>query len=507
LLVRVEREDMPHVGEVDENVDDGGLESDRFDKPFVARVEDNNNTTGEAGGEVNIDAIDIDDDDDDFAVPDNNEVIEEVSVVDSVRKEAEESSSRSSYPIGTPVVIDGLLGEQQQKYNGVSAVVVTSLNVDMGDTTSSGGGAGRHGVRMSAPFAGKRLMVHPLNMTVRPPAGSKASTSMSDDDDDNDDDEDDDDDMNGVDGPINHSTDESGDILGRYCRILGIDPLVLGLQVETDGKKKSTASANHEDVTNDTDDTNNVADPFLYGFGLSGTEPVERLQSALRAATRDTSGDHYGLQAVEEAGSHLLEVIKAQAPPSYANAVPQDSDTTAKDATRTTTMMPPHLLVISGILGPRAAAAASASHSLHDLNIAERGVSALRKLLSHEIRRRSNLFSLTEDDNGADEVRLRCTIVSALLHGNRDATALKESSEAARRFPLSTSASFLRARCLFRRAMRAEALVELQRAATGAAAPKSLLLKPDSRWAHGEAVRMLRAVSQAETRRIRAVDA
>lgn len=39
---------------------------------------------------------------------------------------------------------------------GVSGVVVTCLDTD----------AKRHSVRLNAPFSGKRLMVHPLNLVV-----------------------------------------------------------------------------------------------------------------------------------------------------------------------------------------------------------------------------------------------------------------------------------------------------------------------------------------------------
>ena len=504
LLVRVEQEDMPHIGEIDEDVDDGGLESDRFDKPFVPRVEDDaNNGSANGNGEVDLNAIDIDDDDDDFAVasPEVKIEEEEISVVDAVRQEAEESSARSSYPIGTPVVVEGLLGATQQKYNGVSGVIVTHLDVGVGKCT----------VRMHAPFSGKRLMVHPLNLTVC--SGKKLSGTQDDDDSDDDDDDDDDDDesdMDGVDGPSTASTHKKGDLVVRYCRTLGIDPIVLGLASRSGTEeKKSNTEAATEAATESDGDMNIDIDPFLYGFGLSGNEPIVRLQSAIRANIRDAAGDHYGMSAVEEAGTHLLETIQKLEPPSYKDATPQTADDAKTNSSTQHTAMPPHLLVISGVLGPRAAAAASASHSLHDLNAAERGIGALRKLLGHEIRRRSNLFSLTPDDQGQDELRLRCTIVSALLHGNRDATALREASEASRQFPSSASTSFLRARCLFRRAMRSEALTELKRNASMNTSTTSAtaISTPDEVWAQGEASRMLRAVQQAETRRIRAVDA
>jgi hypothetical protein len=95
--------------------------------------------------------------------------------------------------------------------------------------------------------------------------------------------------------------------------------------------------------------------------------------------------------------------------------------------------------------------------------------------------------------------------VSALLHGSRDLSALREATTAIKMCSTSTSAAFLRARCLFRCAKRGDALDELKRAATGEAS--GLLSEPDARWAHREAVRMLRAVKQAETKRVRAVDA
>jgi|TARA_B110000090_G_scaffold149556_1_gene164098 hypothetical protein len=113
------------------------------------------------------------------------------------------------------------------------------------------------------------------------------------------------------------------------------------------------------------------------------------------------------------------------------------------------------------------------------------------------------MFSLTPDDGGVDEMRLRLTIVSALLHGSRDAAALREVNSSLSSLPATTPASFLRARCLFRCAHRALALKALQTAANG----EGSLSTPDARWAHSEAVRMLRAVKQAETKRVRAVDA
>ena len=95
-------------------------------------------------------------------------------------------------------------------------------------------------------------------------------------------------------------------------------------------------------------------------------------------------------------------------------------------------------------------------------------------------------------------------IVSALLHGRRNATALREATACASKFPTSAPAAFLRARCLLRNANRTDALEELKRAATGDASAN--VSTPDARWAHSEAVRMLRAVKQAETKRVRAVD-
>ena len=99
---------------------------------------------------------------------------------------------------------------------------------------------------------------------------------------------------------------------------------------------------------------------------------------------QDTPGDHNAMLAVEEAGTHLLATLQTTSTTAAASTT---AASTA--ASNTFSKMPPHLLVISGVLGPRAAAAASAAHSMHDLNQAERGVKALRKLLQHEVDRRA----------------------------------------------------------------------------------------------------------------------
>jgi DnaJ-domain-containing protein 1 len=476
LLVQVDPEDMPHLEEVDEEKDDGGLEKDKFDQPFVPRVEDTSNNNDDNEPEIDIDS----DFDDDFTTTTTTttaggvEDDEEDSIIDSVREEAATASSKSSYPIGTPVVLDGLIGAAQQKYNGVSGVVITCLDTQVN----------RHSIRLNAPFSGKRLMVHPLNLVVSGGGNNNNLNVNSDDDED---------DMDCVDDIEDSSKDSDGDKVVRYCRTLGIDPVVLGL-VEMNLKKDV-----EENVGDKEEETTN---PFRYGFGLAGSNPIERLRSALRAATRDTSGDQNAMLAVEEAGTYLIETIQATKDTSASTASMGSSSASALSNSN----MPPHLLLISGVLGPRAAAAASAAHSLHDLNTSDRGVSALRKLLRNEEDRRSSLFSLTPDDGGVDEMRLRLTIVSALLHGSRDQAALREATTAIRASnDISTSACFIRARCLFRCAQRADALVELKRAvAAGDGGGPST---PDGRWAHGEAVRMLKAVKQAETRRVRAVDA
>ena len=179
------------------------------------------------------------------------------------------------------MVLDGLVGITQQKYNGISGVVVTCLDTD----------AKRHSVRLNAPFSGKRLMVHPLNLVVSGGGGGGGV--------DNEDNEDsDDEDMNGV-GGGNTGNNNGGngnenqtDKVVRYCRTLGIDPVVLGLasatplrRLQKEGERKDQEDEN-QDKNQDEDEGDPEGDPFLYGFGLAGRDPIERLRSALRAATR-----------------------------------------------------------------------------------------------------------------------------------------------------------------------------------------------------------------------------
>jgi hypothetical protein len=78
----------------------------------------------------------------------------------------------------------------------------------------------------------------------------------------------------------------------RYCRTLGIDPVVLGLasatplrRLQKEGERKDQEDEN-QDKNQDEDDGDQEGDPFLYGFGLAGRDPIERLRIALRAATR-----------------------------------------------------------------------------------------------------------------------------------------------------------------------------------------------------------------------------
>jgi len=249
----------------------------------------------------------------------------------------------------------------------------------------------------------------------------------------------------------------------------------------------------------------------LLGFALAGRDPMDRLRAAMRAAARDTRGDVGATTAAEEAGAFLSAALLKRSKESTASssmataAATTGAYATSEESRDEVFAMPPDLIVRSGILGSRAAAAAVAANSRNNLSEAERGVKALRSILEAEIARGQALISMVADDGGADETRLRLAIVLALFHGRRDRSALREASIAARNAPSSAAAAFLHARCLFRCADRTEALDELKRVATGAASGD--LGSPDARWAQSGATRMLRAVKQAETKRVRAVDA
>ena len=460
ILVQVDACDMPYVDSVKEGEgQDGGLGDDGeiFDKPFVPRVENNTEDLGDP--EPNIDAMGIDDsdddEDDDFSVASDGVSSSQpvkVSVVEQIKQDAAAAMASSSLPVGAAVIVGGLSGTSE-KYNGVNGVVISPID----------SAVGRHGVRLDAPFSGKKLLCHPLNLT--PVDALSLSGSHQDNNSDSDSERND------------ESSSLDAEILKRHARTLDIPLEILTLEPKSAGSDKTTAP--------------------LLGFALAGREPMERLRAAIRAAERDTRGNISASTAAEEAGSYLSSAI-LNPPESLSKGTVDENEYGVSS-------MPPDLMVRSGILGSRAAAAAVAANSRNNLKEAERGVEALRRILADEMMRRADLISMTADDGGIDETRLRLALISALLHGGRDHTALTEANIAVAKAPFSAAAALLHSRCLFRCANRTNALDALKRAATGDASNN--LGTPDARWAHSEAVRMLRAVKQAETKRVRAIDA
>jgi tetratricopeptide (TPR) repeat protein len=424
-------------------------------------------------------------------------------------------------PLGAAVVMTQLTGAESAKFNGVSGVVI-----------SLPGEGGRQGVRLNAPYSGKRLRSRPANMVPAEVAQRAAAEE---------------DDAaaaaSGAPPPPRLATESVPPALqplARRAAVLGLTLSELGLRLAGSG-----ADADVDDIGS------------RVGFRIGGCSADEALDAALRCAMRDALRDDGGAAAAAVAAHATLQAALAKAAKPAASSDAADaaasSPAPSADGDDSAPTLPstrrcavaPDTLLRHGALGARVAAAARAAASTTSVREAESGLAALKDLLLDELDRTVNAAtasaaaaksSIDDDDDAdvdaddevvpedvpesVDALRLRLSIALAHLHSGRHSTAHSAAVEAVEAHPHSPAAALVHARCLLRAGKRAEAhkLLELaaeaktaaSAAAAAAAPPKPEVLAaavPDTPWAREVAGVMLRATKAAERRQVAAADA
>eukprot|EP00927_Polykrikos_kofoidii_P048903 TRINITY_DN43072_c0_g1_i1.p1 TRINITY_DN43072_c0_g1~~TRINITY_DN43072_c0_g1_i1.p1 ORF type:complete len:1036 (-),score=219.78 TRINITY_DN43072_c0_g1_i1:105-3212(-) len=264
---------------------------------------------------------------------------------------------------------------------------------------------------------------------------------------------------------------ESGP-LARHARVLGLNLAMLGLDV-AEGSAASPPP------------TRKCAE--------------ELIGAAVRAAQRDlhddANGAHCDVQVAHEALVGALAQRASDVPSADADVKPSVSSAAFAKA--------PHEAVESGALGARAASAAQLASCADSLAKVEEGVSALRQLMIDEQSRRRNAKKQASRSNGTDDggdsLRLRLTLVRALLRCRRESEASAEASVAARLHSDCAAAFLWHGRCLLRAGKRDEGIASLTLAATPGGT--------DGAWAALEAKRRLQAIRGMQSCERRAKDA
>eukprot|EP01062_Namystynia_karyoxenos_P007276 TRINITY_DN12559_c0_g1_i1.p2 TRINITY_DN12559_c0_g1~~TRINITY_DN12559_c0_g1_i1.p2 ORF type:complete len:936 (+),score=296.76 TRINITY_DN12559_c0_g1_i1:116-2809(+) len=237
-----------------------------------------------------------------------------------------------------------------------------------------------------------------------------------------------------------------------------------------------------------------------------------RLAAALRAAQRDACASISVHHAAGEAHEALLAAVRSQLAsprsvavrarlPSDEAAVPHRAEQPPQEAAPA---LAPHTALEAGELGSRAAGAARQASSTTSVDDVERGVRLLSEVLADEQRRLSRVGSASGPGGGAegeDALRIRLTMVRALLRARRDDDALRMAEAAVKQHPGAAAAQLWHGRCLLRVGERAEGVAALTRAAgVGPAAGV------DARWAHADATKRLRNARRSERCKLRGDD-
>jgi len=268
-----------------------------------------------------------------------------------------------------------------------------------------------------------------------------------------------------------------GGPLARHARILGLTLSMLGLG-SGDGKQVAISDAE------------------------------ELLSAALRATQRDLPLDADSAQSDAYIAYDMLGIALAARRPEP-GMLPEDA-TDAQSPNRTVPKTP-FEIVESGALGARAAEAARLAGSTESLMKVEEGVAALRQLVTDEnrrLRRASRRVSVSsagalESEGSPDELRLRLTLVRALLRCRREAEAAAEAQVATRFYPTAAAAMLLHGRCLLRVGKHDEGLSALAMVL----AMSSSAVGVDGYWAVLDARWRLQAMHQADHFERRAKDA
>ena len=444
---RVETSDMAHLGKsvegeahtVEEDKAGSGasalpvrrldsIAAEFLDAPFVPRLD--------GGGES--------------VVGQNTALIETMRTESSLLAGAAATRAAAdlTLPVGAEVIVARLTGADSAKYNGCNGVVITNPSDE-----------GRQGVRLNAPFSGKRLNCRRTNLLVPAKPSDKRL-------------------QHGEKVP------EGFETLARHARVLGLTLKELGLTGDASSSPSSSTTTN-------ADGDGSLA----LGFTVGDISPLEATDASLRSALRDALYDRDDSAADVARVSHA-EILKAlHASKSLSNPVKKPID----DAF---TVLSPDALVRHGALGSRAASAARAASSTTNFREAESGTKELKELLLNELDRMANEGE--GEIEGADALYLRLTLTLAYLQCGRDSLALSSASEATQTHPGSPAAAFLYARALLRIGKRTEGQTQLGKAASPAfKAPSS----PGYAWAVSLADIALRAIKAAEHKQSCAMDA
>ncbi|CAJ1340940.1 unnamed protein product, partial [Effrenium voratum] len=219
---------------------------------------------------------------------------------------------------------------------------------------------------------------------------------------------------------------------------------------------------------------------------------LARLGAALRAAQRDFA----------EAPEALLEAQKAH--DAWAAALGVEKEEAAEEEA-----VAPHVFVEEGVLGRRAAQAAQEAVNQQSMKTVELGLMQLRQLLSDEHRRQAAELGLAWPVPAAqnhrlpkesqDALRLRLTLVQALLRCRQEEQAVQEAEACVRRHPETAAALLWAGRCLLRTGRREQGMKCLSRALEGGGV--------DVAWGRQGASVRLQSFTKVERCKVSAEDA
>eukprot|EP00928_Gymnodinium_smaydae_P031713 TRINITY_DN23192_c0_g1_i1.p1 TRINITY_DN23192_c0_g1~~TRINITY_DN23192_c0_g1_i1.p1 ORF type:complete len:1040 (-),score=169.04 TRINITY_DN23192_c0_g1_i1:75-3143(-) len=223
---------------------------------------------------------------------------------------------------------------------------------------------------------------------------------------------------------------------------------------------------------------------------------VSKLEAALRAAQRDTIDMPDAWNDVQEAYDELSRSLAGKHEP-------------ASPDTNSERCGPPHEAVEFGELGAGVASFARLAGCETSMDDVETGIAGLRQVLANEQRRLAKLAGTrwppravdlaSTPAEGSDALRLRLTLVRALLRGRREEEALREARRAVGEHPTSAAASLWKGRCLLRLGQRDEGISEITRAADAGPGAGA-----DGMWGHRDATKQLSALRKVERCRNRA---
>jgi hypothetical protein len=455
--------------------------------------------------------------------------------------EVDDEEDPDSIPVGSSVTLQGLKADV---YNGRKGVVITQRNKD-----------GRYGVRLDPlrseesgiieAGSDKKLLLKPDNILPcesaigeSPNAGESSSSEMTEKQ------------QQSINAIATCMSGEERRQVERAARVLNLrlDAIGLGALAPAEMAPMTQQSVHQDSSLEVLNALLRAAARDNNPQSSPATGAAERMQSE---AVVEAKKAHTILKkAVKTASAASAAAAAAVPPPSESVPLPPPPPTSPEKETDGSTDllkslaygMAPHLAVEKGFLGERAGAVALSAADASSFDRIQSGLAALESLLADEqarlVRERAEwtgggmiggklpawrleqaekaaATSVMEeidvdDDDGpvtggtsADDcLRIRLTIVRALLRCHRDEDAASAAEKAASIHPQSAAALLWHGRCLLRGGQRAEGLRKLSSCV--ALGPRG---GAGGAWAHKEAAIRLRALRRAHKGEIRAKDA